>query len=85
MKIEIGNTVYEFPYGGPLYLLEPDEREMLNEYEKATDIIDKINSNPNFNSRLEFRYRENKITYTAEEVRNLGAIYHSEGEDAILP
>lgn len=85
MKIFIGNKVYNFDCVGDVNLLEPDEREMLSEYEKATKIIDKINSDINFNSQLEFWYRGKEITYTAEEVRTLDASYDPEEEDSLLP
>lgn len=85
MKIFIGDTVYDFPCGGDVNLLESDEKEMLNEYEKATKIIDKINSDLYFESSLVFWYRTKEITYTAEEIRTLGASYDPEEEDSLLP
>ncbi|MET3037662.1 hypothetical protein ABXT08_16295 [Chryseobacterium sp. NRRL B-14859] len=85
MIIYIGEKVYKFPCGGDINLLKPDEIEMLNEYNRATNIIDKINSSPNFNTPLVFWYRGKEITYTAEEVRNLDVSYDPEDEDALLP
>ncbi|MFP3597085.1 hypothetical protein [Chryseobacterium sp. SIMBA_029] len=85
MKIEIGKNVYRFPCGGDIDKLEPDEIEILKEYNRATAILDKINSNPNYNTPLEFRHEDKNITYTAEDIRNLDASYDPEEEDAILP
>lgn len=88
MKIQIGDNVYHFACGGPVKMLEDDEKEMLKQYNKAVKTIDKIHSDININDPLIFEYQGQEIKYSADQVRELDAIYDSEGGedgDSILP